>query len=459
MRRREMGITLLAGWAGAATAQPGGLEQSGLVGKLESPGLVTDPDRFPRQFQEAPMLAELVRAGKLPPVEQRLPQDLMVLQPLRSTGRYGGTWRRGFLGPGDNENGNRLMSGDKPLFSDETGTSIRPCLARGWEVSGDGKRITLQLRRGLRWSDGTPCTADDWLFWFEDLYSNPDLVPTPAAEMAANGKPGRMVKLDDATIAFDFEEAYFLFPYLLAGDTLVGGGQTRQQSDGRCYALYAPRHYLRHFLPKYSSVEALNVQARAAGLGNWVQLFRFKSDWRLNKELPTLSAWRMVQPINTQLWVLERNPYYYAVDTAGNQLPYIDRVQMTLAENLEVVNLRAVAGEYDYQERFIDLGKLPVIIENQQRSRYRVHLDLGFNGADSVLFPNPNYTEDREIAHWMGQAQFRRALSLGIDREQLNEAFWLGLGTPGSVIPADVIPEPDYAASSAARSAVQIGNI
>lgn len=441
MHRRELGITLLAGWAGAAAAQPGGFEQSGLVGKLEGPALITDPGSIPKRFQEAPMLAELVRAGKLPPVDQRLPQDPMVLQPLRSVGKYGGTWRRGFIGPGDSENGNRLMSGDKPLFFDETGTSLRPCLARGWEISEDGRRTTLQLRRGLRWSDGTPCTADDWLFWFEELYSNPDLVPAPAAEMAANGKPGRMVKLDDSTIAFDFDAPYFLFANLLAGDTLVGGGQTRQQSDGRCYALYAPKHYLKEFLPKYSSVDALNAQARAAGFGNWVQLFRFKSDWRLNRELPTLSAWRMVQPINTQLWVLERNPYYYAVDTAGNQLPYIDRIQMTLAENPEVVNLRAVAGEYDYQERFIDLGKLPVIIENQQRSRYKVHLDLGFNGADSVLFPNPNYTEDREIAHWMGQAQFRRALALGIDREQLNEAFWLGLGTPGSVIPADVIPE------------------
>ena len=442
MRRREFGITVLAGFAGtAALAQPGGIEQSGLVGTLEGPALVTDPARLPRQFKEAPMLAEQVRAGALPPVEQRLPRDMMVVQPLRSLGTYGGTWRRGFIGPGDSENGNRLMSADKPLFFDETGTKVLPCLARGHEVSEDGRRITLHLRRGLRWSDGTPCTADDWIFWFEDLYSNKDLVPAPAPELAANGKPGRMVKVDEATIAFEFEEPYFLFPALMAGDTLVGGGQTRLQSNGQTYALYAPAHYLKQFLPKYASVEALNAQARAAGFGNWVQLFQYKSDWRLNKELPTLAAWRMVQPINTSLWVLERNPFYYAVDTAGNQLPYIDRIQMTLAENPEVVNLRAIAGDYDYQERFIDLGKLPVIVENQQRSRYKVHLDLGFNGADSVLFPNPNFTDDKEIAQWLGQAQFRRALALGIDREQLNEAFWLGLGTPGSVIPADALPE------------------
>lgn len=441
MRRRELGAVFLASWAGAAAAQTSGFEQSGLVGNLEGPELISDPSRFPKQFREAPMLTERVRAGELPPVDQRLPQDVMVVKPLRSVGKYGGTWRRAFIGPGDSENGNRLMSADKPLFFDVTGTKLQPCLAKGWEVSEDGKRTTLHLRRGLRWSDGTPCTADDWLFWFQDIYSNPDLVPAPAPELAANGKPGRMVRIDDATIAFEFEEPYFLLPNLLAGDTLIGGGHTRHQIEGRAYGLYAPAHYLKQFLPKYSSADRLNEQARAAGFGNWAQLFQFKSDWRLNRELPTLSAWRMVQPINTQVWMLERNPYYYAVDTEGNQLPYIDRVQMTLAENPEVVNLRAIAGDFDYQERFMDLGKLPVIIENQQRSGYKVHLDLGFNGADSVLFPNLTYTEDREIGRWLANAEFRRALALGIDRDQLNEAFWLGLGTPGSVIPADVIPE------------------
>ena len=78
------------------------------------------------------------------------------MKPLRSIGKYGGTWRRGFIGPGDSENGNRLMSADKPLFFDETGTKLMPCLAKGWEVSEDGKRTTLHLRRGLRWSGLAP---------------------------------------------------------------------------------------------------------------------------------------------------------------------------------------------------------------------------------------------------------------------------------------------------------------
>ncbi|MBR0661313.1 ABC transporter substrate-binding protein [Neoroseomonas oryzicola] len=444
MKRREFSVALMAttGLASAALAQSAGqVRESGLVGELEGPTLIDDPARRPTRFNEAPMLAEQVRAGRLPPVDQRLPQDLMVIQPLRSVGRYGGTWRRGFIGPGDSENGNRIMSADKPFFFDKTGTEIAPCLCRGFEVSDDGRRTIVQLRRGMRWSDGTPFTADDWVFWFEDLYQNRDLVAAPAPEMAANGKPGRVEKVDDHTVAFVFEDPNYLFPYLLAGDTLVGGGQTRQQSDGRAYSVYAPKHYLSQFLPKYTPMEQLNAQARAAGFTTWVQLFRARSDWRLNRDLPTLAAWRMVQPITGQQWVLERNPFFYAVDTEGNQLPYIDRVQLTLAENPEVVNLRAIAGDYDYQERFIDLGKLPILLENRQRSRYRVHLDPGFNGGDSVLFPNLTYTEDREIGALLADARFRRGLSLGIDREQLNEAFWLGLGTPGSVIPDRIIPE------------------
>jgi peptide/nickel transport system substrate-binding protein len=96
-----------------------------------------------------------------------------------------------------------------------------------------------------------------------------------------------------------------------------------------------------------------------------VKLIHFKKDWSLNPDVPTLGPWRTTRPISTPTWVLERNPYYYVVDTAGNQLPYIDRIVMTLSQDTEILNLRAIAGEYDLQERHIDLGKLPVIIEKE----------------------------------------------------------------------------------------------
>lgn len=446
MRRRGLailGACLLAASALApsgARAQ-GALAQSGLVGELEGITIVTDPAEWPKRFKEAPQLAELVKAGKLPPVEQRLPEDLMVIRPVREIGRYGGIWRRGFTGPGDDENGNRLNASDRPILVDHTGTVPRPSLAKGWKTSEDGKTFTLYLRKGLKWSDGHPMTADDFVFWFEDIYNNKDLVPTPIPDMTPQGKPGRIVKVDDFTVNFEFDVPFYLFEELMAGDTLIGGGQAVRQSNKRSHGAYAPAHYLKQFLPKYAGgVEAANAAAKAEGFDNWVARFHFKKDWTLNTELPVLGPWRTTRPINNPTWVMERNPYYWAVDTEGHQLPYLDGVVMTLAENLELLNLRAIAGEYDVQERHVDIGKLPVILENQAKGNYKVHLDLAFNGADAIFQFNQSYTADPEIAKWLKNADFRRALSLAIDRNQLNETFWLGTAVPGSPAPAESLP-------------------
>ncbi len=416
------------------------LAASGLVGELQGPTMITDPAQWPKQFNEAPMLAELVKAGKLPPVEQRIPAEPMVWKPLNEIGKYGGTWRRAFTGPGDGENGNRIQSQDKPLFWSADGNKIVPCAAKGYELSDDGKTYTLFLRKGMKWSDGAPFTADDWIFWFEDIYGNPEVVPTPTPEMRPKGKPGKMVKVDETTVRWEWEVPYFLFEDIMAGDTAMGGGQAVRQAAKISFGGYSPAHYLKQFLPKYSSLEAVNARAKQEGFENWVQMLHFKKDWELNPDVPVLGPWRTVRPINNPIWLLERNPYYYAVDTAGNQLPYFDKVQFTLAENLEVVNLRAMAGEYDEQERHIDLGKLPVLLENQTKGKYKVHLDLGFAGSDFMFHVNQSVT-DPEMRKWLTNADFRRALSLGIDRDQLNETFWLGVGTPGSPSPGESMPQ------------------
>jgi peptide/nickel transport system substrate-binding protein len=154
------GIGAFPPWAAAQDAKPG----MNLIGKLEGPELITDPALFPKSFKEAPALAELVKTGKLPPVQERIGQDPLVMKPLREIGRYGGTWRRGFTGPFDTSNGHRVAQNDKLLYYDYTGTKVVPNIARGWEVSPDGKVTTVLLRRGMRWSDGTPFTADDFVF-------------------------------------------------------------------------------------------------------------------------------------------------------------------------------------------------------------------------------------------------------------------------------------------------------
>jgi len=174
--------------AGGAAAPPKLGAQ--LIGKLEGPELILDPAKWPTKFSEAPMLAELVKQGKLPPVTERIPKEPLVIKPVHEIGRYGGTWRRGFTGPGDSENGNRIVSADKLLFWEYTGTKHMPSVARQWLLGDDGRSVTLYLRKGHKWSDGKPFTADDFVFWYEDIYLNKDIVPTPHPDFLINGKSG-----------------------------------------------------------------------------------------------------------------------------------------------------------------------------------------------------------------------------------------------------------------------------
>ncbi len=418
----------------------GVLGESGLVGELEGATLQPDAAR-PAKLSEAPMLAERVKAGTLPPVEQRVPDEPLVIKPVHEIGRYGGIWRRGFTGPGDVENGNRINASDKPLFWDPTGTEDRPVgrprlgaergrqdvhavPAQGHEVVGRRALHRRRLRvlvRGPLLEQGDRADADRRHAAAgqarprgqDRRHHGP--VPVRRAVLSVRGHDGRRHADRRRPVGAAVAEVHLRRLFAEALSVAVPAEDT------------APR-------------DEVNAKAKEAGYENWVQFLHFKKDWALNPELPTLGPWKTIQPINTPNWVLERNPFYWAVDTEGNQLPYIDRVQLTLAENLEVLNLRAVAGEYDLQERHIDLAKLPVILENQKNGGYTVHLDLAYNGSDSVLQINQSYDADPEIAKWLTNADFRRALSMGLDRDQLNETFWLGVGEPGSVVPAESSP-------------------
>ena len=440
--RRATALGLAAPLVGlvpaSATARQDEPLGSQLIGELEGPVVLVDAPR-PATLKQAPMLDPLVADGTLPPVEERVPEEPLVVEPLEGIGTYGGMLRRGFTGPGDDENGNRYNSGDKLVFWDYTGTEFRPALAKSWAFSEGDRVFTIQLRKGHKWSDGAPFTADDFVFWYEDIYTNPDLVPVPHASFAINGKQGKIEKVDETTVSFIFEDPYPLFLTILGGTTFMGQGHSTNR--GFHGGAYAPAHYLKGFLPKYTPQADLDRMAAEAEVEDWIALLRLKNQWSLNPELPVLGPWRSVQPINTPTWLMERNPFYYEVDPEGNQLPYIDQIQMTLAENLEVLNLRAIAGEYDLQERHTDIAKIPVFLENQEQGNYSVRLDPGAYGSDATLQINHSYDGDAEIAKWLQTTDFRRALSMGIDRDQLNETFWLGVGSPGSVAPAPDSPQ------------------
>ncbi|MEE8302015.1 MAG: ABC transporter substrate-binding protein [Candidatus Tectomicrobia bacterium] len=416
-----------------------------LIGKQEGPEVVTDASQWPKTFNEAPQLAELVKQGKLPPVAERIGQDPLVIKPVHGIGKYGGLWRRGFSGPADYWNGLRCCSGpDSLLYWEYTGNSPTPNLAKSWEVTDGGRTTIIHLRRGMKWSDGSPFTADDFIFWRDHILLNEELVPTFPSYFTINGKRGKLEKIDEHTVALKFPDPYFLLLDVLAGSTQLSGQAYRGQFDG---GTYAPAHYLKQFHPAFIGKAAADQLAKKAGYDNWVNLFKFKNSWQLNPELPVVSPWKTVTPITKPTWVLERNPYSVFVDTAGNQLPYIDKVVMTVFENIEIHNLRAIAGDYDLQARHVDIQKIPVFLENQEKGQYKLHLDPGDYGGDMIIKFNLTYNEDSELRKWFHNRDFRRALALGIERDEINETFWLGVGTPRSVVPAAgnlYYPGPKY---------------
>lgn len=404
-----------------------------LIGELEGPTIIDDEGMWPASFSEAPQLAELVSAGTLPPVAERIGEDPLVIKPVHEIGQYGGVWRRGFSGPADKWNGYRCCTGtDHVLYWDYTGSTPRPNIAKGWEVSDDGTTFTLFLRKGMKWSDGHPFTADDFVFWYEHMHNNEELIPVKTSYFQTPSGAGTLEKVDDHTVKITFPDAYYLFIDVLAGATHLGG-HAYQGPAAR--GMFAPAHYMEQFHPAFAGEEEVAKIVEAEELDNWVTLFKQKNDWALNPDLPVVTPWRTVQPITEPTWVLERNPYSIWVDTEGNQLPYIDKVILTVFENLEVHNLRAVAGEYDMQARHVDIQKVPVFLENEEKGAYKLYLDPGDYGSDMQVKINKSFEDDPEIGDLLRNVDFRRALSLGVDRDQISETFFLGIAPPRSVAP------------------------
>jgi len=394
-------------------------------------------DAMPAAFAEAPMLAEKVATGELPPVAERLPKEPMVLKPSEQIGVYGGTLNGAFTGPADHQNAERMLK-NHMIFWDTGMTTVQPHIARAFEANADNTEFTFHLREGMKWSDGAPFTADDILFWYEDIMLNDDLVPAKPGWAKAGGEVGLWEKIDDYTFKVTFTQSYGTFFELVAGLTVNGHYAQLEPCSGG----FAPKHYMTQFHADYIGLDEANALAAEKGFDNWTKLFCFMDDPNLNPESPVTTAWMPTTSFSDQQVILERNPYYWAVDTEGNQLPYLDRIVLTLAEDLEVLNLKAIAGEYDMQARHIDIAKLPVFLENAEQGDYRVQFFRSRGGSAVALAFNQDYDKNPAMAEYITNADFRRALSMAIERDQINEAFFLGLGRPASPC---AWPDPPYA--------------
>ncbi len=380
----------------------------------------------PTRFKEAPVLAEQVKAGKLPPVERRLPENPLVVPVVERTGQYGGLWRRGFLGPADANNYVRVVYDALVRFSPD-GAKIEPKIAAGWESSKDFKVWTIKLRKGARWSDGTPFTADDIMFWYKDVLLNKDLTPVlPAWMRNTDATPAVVEKADAYAVRFTFKQPATLFLTALAN----------QDGGDRTYAAFLPAHYLKKFHPTYTKKEEVEKLAQAAGFKTWTELFAARNAPPENPERPTMAAWVPASRVSDQLFVLRRNPYFVGVDPDGNQLPYIDEVRFTFFADVQALNLAAIAGELDLQERHIQMTNYPVFKENEKAGKYRVITWPTFGGSDAVIAFNLSYKADPEIARLLASKDFRVALSYAVNRDQIKESVFLGLGEARQGVPA-----------------------
>jgi len=366
----------------------------------------------PPKFFEAPMLAELVKAGKLPPVEDRLPVDPMVIAPVDTIGTYGGTWRMVASGTSDfSGHSSRVNPVEGFITWGMDGASIVPNLASKWEIGDNGASFTFYLRKGVKWSDGKPFTAADVLFLHEDVYKNTELTPNYPGGFKMAGEPAVVEKLDDYTFSIKFAAPYGLFPLNMAAD-FSGWSEV-------------PAHYMKQFHASYTAKANLDKMVADNKLETWMQLYSAKGNWMNNPEKPLLRPWLMVQPPPETTLILERNPYYWKVDPDGNQLPYIDRQRHTLVESVDVINLRAVAGEIDNQMRNIALASYPLYKENAAKGGYDVYLwKMAETGA--CFFPNQTLLKDDVLRGIMQDIRFRKALQYAIDTDEVNELHYVG---------------------------------
>ncbi len=373
--------------------------------------------------KEAPDFAKMAADGKLPKVADRLPANPLVVETREKIGGYGGTWVRGLSGSNDH-NGILRCIGNMGLTRwDFDFTKVLPNVAESWDVSDDATTFTFHLRKGLKWSDGQPFTADDVVFSIEDCVKNSELYPSVPGILSIGGKGPEVTKIDDATVQFKFAAPYGLFPQQLA--TPLGQHPT----------LFC-KHYASQFLPKYNN--KLDDMVKSSGMSSWPDLFRAKNGdieipprWG-NPEKPVLDPWVIAEPYvgGATRVVAKRNPYFWQVDTEGNQLPYLDSVTFPIYQDPESLLLDVFAGKIDMQERHINrLSNKPTLSQNKEKGDYHLMELVPSSSQACVIYLNLT-DKDPKMREMFSNKDFRIALAYGIDRAEVVELVYLGQSEP-----------------------------
>lgn len=407
---------LLSACGGAKTPEPTAVPTQ----EATQAPVTTDEAPAPSAYKQAPMLD----AMGLPPVEERLPvaEDLVVITPVESVGKYGGTWNAVTWDVGGAGN-IKMKLYDPPIRWKPDLTGYEPGLAAKMpEWSDGGKTITFTFRRGVKWSDGAPFTTADLKFWWEDMAKNEDYKSSnvPWYARNADGTPITMEFPDDVTWVLHFDKPQYIMPYILA------------QGFWEWEPLMKPAHYLKQYHPNYDG---------KPGEEGYTELDQMDR-WFLTPGYPCLMAWCVKEYKPGEYWLLERNPYYWKVDTEGNQLPYIDYLRVEAVEDSEVRLLQVAQGRYDLVYRYNGSPTdIPFLMENAEAGDFRL-VPGWMNGAGAWpgLIVNQDYNtamdydpateseEDKEIRALLRNHDFMVGLSYAMDRKRVVDVVWEGIG-------------------------------
>ena len=386
-------------------------------------------------YQEAPMLADLVAKGELPPVDERLPVNPSVVEAL-SVGEYGGTWHRAFKGPGDRWGPTKLMEERVLKYTADADGNVQltPAYIESYSVNDDSTEFTFTLLEGLKWSDGEPVTTEDVKFWYNDIYNNKDITANHETYLDPGGEPLKLEVVDDRTFKIKFAQPYVYFLNILAQDSTGTSASLDRPS------FIQPAHYLKKFNNHYASDAELADLAEEYQVENWTELWGSKGKvtaWWFNEDLPVITAWKVKGGVSGDKVTMVRNPYYWAVDQEGNQLPYIDTIEHKLFEAQDAFNLMIVQGQIDMQQRYVSPNDFSFYKENEEKGGYRVETTRDANVYSLV----PNMTvQDDVLRSLYENPDFRHALSVSVDRETINELAFSGLGEARSASPISGSP-------------------
>jgi peptide/nickel transport system substrate-binding protein len=376
--------------------------------------------------KEAPMLADRVKAGTLPPVGERLPENPLVVTPTEQIGQYGGTWRTAISGTGDGPWLHRTIGYEPLMRWTRDWSGIEPNVAESITANADATEYTVQLRKGMRWSDGEPLTTADVEFGYQHVLLNRVLTQGHPGVLATGDDPAEVEIIDEWSFLVRFAAPNPLFPTNMA----------RQVDGDRLIAF--PKHYLAQFHGDFA--EDAESKAKAAGYNTWEEYFTYLGhDWGVlwtNPDLPSLKAWICTDPIDQgTAGRFERNPYFFKVDPEESQLPYLDEVRYEIIPDAETMLLRAQNGDFDFHSRhFNSLENRPVLAESQEKGGYTILDYEGTYSSEMIISLNLNHA-DEAVREVYLQKDFRVALSHAINREELINAVWQRQGEPHQAAP------------------------